>query len=213
MDKKLRLVLADDHALVRTGLRLVLDSQPDMQVVGEAADGEAALAVAKEQRANILLMDLSMPGLSGLDALRRVRAELPSVKVLVVTMYNNLAFVRAALAGGAAGYLLKQAVDSDLITAIRTVARGETYVYPTLAGRVLAQPEPRSAADGSVELSQREIEVLQLIALGHTNQDIASQLVVSVRTVESHKARIMQKLGLRNRAELVRYALFHDLIR
>lgn len=213
MSAKLRLMLVDDHNLVRSGFRFMLENQPDMEVVGEAADGEAALTVVAQQRPDIILMDLSMPGIGGLEALRRIKAEQPWIRVLVVTMHDDPEYVRAALAGGAAGYVLKLAADSELLTAIRTVARGATYVYPTLAARVVATMEPVAVPAGPGTLSQREMEVLQLIALGYTNQEIADRLVVSVKTVESHKARIMEKLGARNRASLVRYALAHGLIR
>lgn len=211
----LRILIIDDHAVLRSGLRLLLATQPDLQVVGEAADGDEGLARIRQLRPDLVILDLSMPGLDGQAALRRMMAEQPWLKVVVLTMHDDPEFVRATLTTGARGYVLKRAADTELLTAIRQVAAGETYVYPSLAAKLLVPPEPREPREPRAptgRLSARELEVLQLIALGYTQQEIAERLGVSVKTVETHKGRISEKLGLRTRAELVRYALQHDLI-
>lgn len=213
----LRILLIDDHNVLRNGLRLLLETQPDLRVVGEAADGEEGLALTRRLKPDLVILDLSMPGLGGLDTLRRMVAEQPWLRVLILTMHDDSEFVRDALTAGARGYVLKKAADNELLTAIRQVAGGETYVYPSLAARLLDQGTPRSGRDHPGReplgrLSARELEVLQLIALGYTHQEIGERLGVSVKTVETHKARISEKLDLRTRAELVRYAMHHNLV-
>lgn len=208
----LRILLVDDHAVLRSGLRLLLGTQPDLQVIGEAADGDEALTQIRRLRPDLVILDLSMPGLGGLDALARITAEQPWLKVLILTMHDDAEFVRTALTAGARGYVLKRAADTELLSAVRQVAAGETYVYPSLAARLLDLDRPREPREQAGGLSTRELEVLQLIALGYTRQEIADRLAVSVKTVETHKARISDKLGLRTRAELVRYAIRHDLV-
>jgi len=209
----LRVLLADDHTVLRSGLRHMLGSYADFAVVGEAASGLEAIERARTLKPDLVLLDLSMPGIGGLDALVRLRSELPWVKVLVLTMHDDPGYVRQALAAGAVGYVLKTAADDELLTALRVVAGGGTYVYPTLASRALQGESVHSGpAEGDGGLSQRETQVLQLLALGYTNQEIAEQLVVGVRTVETYRKRIMDKLNLHTRAQLVRYALAHRLI-
>ncbi len=218
--RKTRLLLADDHAVMRTGLRMLLNAQPDMEVVGEAMDGDEALVLARQHRPDIILMDISMPCCDGLKAARRVRQEMPDTKVLILTMHEDKGYLYQALRAGAAGYVVKSAADIELITAIRAVKEGGVFLHPMVA-RDLVQ-EMLSAADwkhefGKVEerphgLSPRELEVLRLIALGHTNQEIAEILVLSVKTVETHKTHIMEKLGPRTRSELVRYAIKNGLL-
>lgn len=208
---RIRLLLADDHAVLRSGLRLLLGNQPDMAVVAEASDGFETLQMCRQHRPDMLLLDLSMPNLDGLAVLSHLREEMPGLKVLVLTMHEDPEYVRATLAAGARGYVLKRAVDVELLSAVRTVAGGATYVYPTLIGPLMA-PAEQPAADPAPILSQRETEVLQLVALGHSNQEVSEKLAVGVRTVETYKARLMEKLGLRSRAELVRYALRHRMI-
>lgn len=206
----MRILLADDHAVLRSGLRYLLAAQQGMVVVGEAESGQEAVLQVRALKPDLVLLDISMPGISGLDVLGQLQADLPWVKVLVLTMHDDPGYARRALALGARGYVLKHAVDAELIRAIRTVAEGGTYVYPTMTAKLL-DSEPESPADGVV-LSTRETQVLQLLALGYTNQEIADQLVVGARTVETYRKRLMEKLNLHSRSQLVRYALAHHLI-
>ncbi|HEY3367051.1 MAG TPA: response regulator transcription factor [Symbiobacteriaceae bacterium] len=208
----MRILIADDHRVLRTGLRMLLQAQPGIEVVGEASNGEEAITRAVELHPDLVLLDLNMPGCGGACALHQIRERCPQTKVLVLTMHDDVTYVRAAFKAGAAGYVLKEAADQELLAAIDTVAQGQTYVYPTLAGRVLGLDPIASDADKSV-LSPRETEVLKLISLGYTNQEIADQLLMGVRTVETHKTHIMEKLGITTRAQMVRYALQHGLVK
>jgi len=203
----IQVLICDDHALVRSGLHRLLESEPSIEVVGEAADAEEAIAAVAELNPDVLLLDIVMPGRSGIAALPDLLAAAPKTSVLVLSMQDDPSYVRQAFSAGAHGYLLKEAADAELIQAIQEVAAGHRYVHPTLGARLAAaevDAHERAEAD---PLSTREHEVLRLLALGHTNQEIAKQLFISVRTAETHRARIMQKLRLANRAELVRYAL------
>jgi two-component system, NarL family, response regulator NreC len=204
-------VLADDHAVVRSGLRLLLERTGDLEVVSEAGTAEDAVRTVLGHKPSVLVLDLNMPGeLSSLDAIPRVADASPKTRVVVLTMQEDPEFARRALRAGAVGYVLKEAADTELVEAIRRAAAGETYLTPSLgAALAAAPPAPAGPPD---DLTQREVEVLRLIALGHTNTEIAGQLYLSVRTVESHRARIQQKLRLSTRAELVRYALDHRLL-
>jgi two-component system response regulator NreC len=209
--KPITIVLADDHAVVRSGLRMVLDREADFEVVSEAGDADGALRTVLGHKPTVLVLDLNMPGeLSSLDAIPRVQEVSPATHVVVLTMQEDPEFARRALRAGAAGYVLKEAADDELVDAVRQVAQGGTYLNPRL-GAILAAapPEPSGRPD---DLTEREVEVLRLIALGHTNTEIAHQLYLSVRTVESHRAHIQQKLGRSTRAELVRYALDHGFV-
>jgi two-component system, NarL family, response regulator NreC len=204
------IVIADDHAVVRKGLRLLVEAEPDLRVVAEAGTVPDALRMAKAHRPNVIVLDLNMPGGSSLEAIPTMRQEAPMTAIVVLTMQNDPSFARQALQSGALGFVLKEAADDELLTAIRLAADGETYLNPRLGARLAAQPaEPAGPPD---DLSERELEVLRLIALGHTNAEIASQLYLSVRTVESHRAHIQQKTRRSTRAELVRYALEHGLV-
>lgn len=207
----LRILLIDDHAVLRSGLRLLLQTQPDLSVVGEAADGTHGIAQIRKLNPDLVVLDLSMPGLSGLDMLKQVMAEQPWLKVLILTMHDDAEFVRTALTAGARGYVLKRAADTELMDAIRLVGQGQTYVYPSVASRLFTDTA-RESRESAGKLSPREIEVLQLIALGHTQQEIADHLALSIKTVETHKARIVEKLGLKTRAELVRFAVNNGLV-
>jgi two-component system response regulator NreC len=204
----IRLVLADDHAVVRAGLRLLLDAESDFEVVAEAGDVDAARRYVRGHHPDVLILDLNMPGGSSLEAIPVIREEAPDTQVVVLTMQEEPAFARQALASGAAGYVLKEAADSELVEAVRRAAIGEMYLNPTLGARIAREPPPGPPDD----LSEREVEVLRLIALGHTNTEIAQQLYLSVRTVETHRAHIQQKLRVSSRAELVHYALQRGLV-
>jgi two-component system response regulator NreC len=204
----IRLVIADDHAVVRSGLRLLLDAESDFEVVGEAGDVDGARRYVRGHHPNVLVLDLNMPGGSSLEAIPVIRAEAPETQIVVLTMQEEPAFARQALAAGAVGYVLKEAADSELVEAVRRAAAGETYLNPRLGARIAREPPPGPPDD----LTEREVEVLRLIALGHTNTEIAEKLYLSVRTVETHRAHIQQKLRVSSRAELVGYALQRGLV-
>jgi DNA-binding NarL/FixJ family response regulator len=206
----LRVVLADDHEVVRTGMRSLLDATPGMKVVGEARDGAEAILLAAELEPDVLVMDISMPVLDGAAATERLAREQPGVKVLVLTAHDDRAHLARLLEAGAAGFVLKRAAADELVRAIRVVAGGGTYVDPLLAGNLLrARPRSPSAdpALATDPLSEREEEVLRRIAWGESNREIATRLGISTKTVETYKARISEKLGLKTRTEMVRYAL------
>jgi two-component system response regulator NreC len=208
--KGFTVVLADDHAVVRKGLRLLIDAEPDLQVVAEAGTVPDALRMARAHRPAVLVLDLNMPGGSSLEAIPTILEQTPTTAIVVLTMQNEPSFARKALQAGALGFVLKEAADDELLGAIRLAAEGETYLNPRLGARLAAQPpEPVGPPD---DLSDREVEVLKLIALGHTNAEIAGQLYLSVRTVESHRSHIQQKTRQSSRAELVRYALQNGLV-
>ena len=208
----IRVVLVDDHAILRSGLRRVLDAEPDIEVVGEAESADRAVFEALANKPDVVVMDLVMPGKSGIEGMPAVLQAVPDVKLLVLSMQDDPRYVREAFEAGAAGYVLKEAADTEVVGALRAVAAGERYVHPTLGARlVAAEAEERKRADAD-PLSEREREVLRLLALGHTNQEIAKMLYISVRTAETHRAHIMQKLRLSSRAELVRHALAHGLL-
>lgn len=208
----IRVLVVDDHAVVRAGLRRVLDAEDDIETVGEAPNAERAVFEALESTPDVVLMDVVMPGRSGIEGLPALLQALPDVRVLMLSMQDDPRYVREAFEAGASGYVLKEAADTDVVEAVRVVASGERYVHPALGARlVAADSEERKRAE-SDPLSEREREVLRLLALGHTNQEIAALLYISVRTAETHRAHIMQKLGLSSRAELVRYALDHGLV-
>jgi two-component system response regulator NreC len=204
----IRVVIADDHAVVRRGLRQVLDAEEGFEIVAEASDLDSARRYVRGHRPDVLVLDLNMPGGSSLDGIPEIRAECPETQIVVLTMQNEPAYARHALGAGALGYVLKESAESELVEAIRRAAAGDTYLNPRLGARVAAEPPP-GLPDG---LSEREVEVLRMIALGHTNAEIAEQLYLSVRTVETHRAHIQQKLRLASRSELVRYALDHKLV-
>jgi two-component system, NarL family, response regulator NreC len=208
----INVVLVDDHAVVRSGLRLLLDSQDDIEVVGEAGNAKDAIFRARALKPHVILLDVVLPGESGIEVLPKLLKESPDTRVLVLSMQDDPSYVREAFAAGASGYVLKEAADEEVVSAVRDIAAGGSYVHPILGARmVAAEAEERAAAEAD-PLSEREREVLRLLALGHTNQEIAEHLYISVRTAESHRAHIMQKLRLATRAELVRYALSHGLL-
>jgi two-component system, NarL family, response regulator NreC len=207
-----RVLIVDDHAVVRSGLRRVLDAEPDLEAVGEAPDAERAIYAAIESRPDVILLDVMMPGKSGIEGMPALLRAVPAAKVLVLSMQDDPRYVREAFDAGASGYVLKEAADTEVVGAVRAVAAGQQYLHPTLGARlVAADVEQRKRAQAD-PLSEREREVLRLLALGHTNQEIAKLLFISVRTAETHRAHIMQKLHLSTRAELVRHALSEGLL-
>jgi len=202
------IVLADDHTVMRNALRLLLDAEPGFEVVAEAGDADAAVRYVRGHKPAVLILDLNMPGRPSLEAIPDIQEASPDTEIVVLTMQNEPAFARRALQAGVRGYVLKEAADSELVQAVRSAAAGDTYLQPALGARLAAS----SGSHNGDELSERERDVLRLIALGHTNAEVAEQLYISIRTVESHRAHIQQKLGLSTRAELVRYALEHGLV-
>jgi two-component system, NarL family, response regulator NreC len=208
----IRVLVVDDHAVVRSGLRRLLDAEEDIETVAEAPDADRAVFEAIEHKPDVVLMDLVMPRKGGIEGMPAVLQAVPGAKVLVLSMQDDPRYVREAFAAGASGYVLKEAVDTEVVQAVRAVAAGERYVHPVLGARlVAAEAEERRRVEED-PLSDREREVLRLLALGHTNQEIAKQLYISVRTAETHRAHIMQKLRLSSRSELVRYALAQGLL-
>jgi two-component system, NarL family, response regulator NreC len=208
----IRVLVVDDHAVVRTGLRRVLDAEPDIETVGEAPNAERAVFEALAHKPDVVLMDVVMPGKSGIEILPTLQQNAPDAKVLILSMQDDPRYLREAFGAGASGYVLKEAADTEVVDAVRAVAAGERYVHPALGARLVeAEAAERRRADED-PLSDREREVLRLLALGHTNQEIAKLLYISVRTAETHRAHIMQKLRLSSRAELVRYALSEGLL-
>ena len=208
----IKVLVVDDHAVVRSGLKLLLDGQDDIEVVGEAGDARTAVFEARSAKPDVILLDVVMPGASGIEVTPQLLHEHPEAKVLILSMQDDPRYVREAFEAGAAGYVLKEAADSEVVAAVREVAGGGRYVNPALGARlVAADTEARKRAEED-PLSEREREVLRLLALGHTNQEIAKMLYISVRTAETHRAHIMQKLSLRSRADLVRYALANGLL-
>jgi len=208
----IRVIVVDDHAVVRTGLRLLLQSEDDIEVVGEAENARRALFETIQNQPDVVLMDVVMPDQSGIEAIKPVLEAAPQTKILVLSMQDDPSYVREAFAAGASGYVLKEAADTELVDAVRQVADGGNYVHPTLGARLIAaEAEERRRAQED-PLSEREREILRLLALGHTNQEIAKMLYISVRTAEAHRAHIMRKLRLSTRAELVRYALQEGLL-
>ncbi len=213
--KKIRILLVDDHTILRDGLRALLESEPDLKVVGEAEDGRQAVTLACQQEPDVVLMDISMPLLNGLEATRQIKRQCPNVKVLILSMYDNEEYIRQALEAGAMGYILKDAAARELTSAIRDVYRGEAVLSPAVTRLVIEDYlrwggiRPVEEADG---LSPREREVLQLIAEGHTNKQIAEILNISIKTVQAHRTSLMQKLDLHDRGELIKYAIQKKII-
>ena len=212
--KRIRILLADDHAVLRAGLRALLGAQEDLEVVGEASDGAEAVRLTQKLRPDVVVMDIGMPGVNGIDATARIKRDLPAAKVLILSMHDDQGYLRQVLRAGASGYVLKKAADTELLAAIRAAVRGEIFLDPALAKALVDEVmEPKVAAGEALALSDREREVLRLLAHGHTNQQVADRLCIGVKSVETYKARLMEKLGLKGRAELVRYALQHGLLK
>lgn len=209
----IRTLIVDDHGVLRAGLRALLAEEVDLEIVGEATDGDEAIRQAFSKRPDVILMDINMPGMDGLEATKAILAKLPQVRILLLTVHADSSLMRVALDIGAAGYILKRAVESELINAIHAVARGDMYIDPALARALLQEHATKPASNAVIEpLTPRENEVLELIAQGYTNRQVANKLTISVRTVESHRANLMDKLSLKSRVELVRYARDHGML-
>jgi two-component system response regulator NreC len=217
---EIKVILVDDHSLLRSGLKLMLDPEPDIRVVAEAQTAVQAISLAQEHEPDVILLDLTMPGMSGLDAIRFLREVSSTSQILVLTMHDDESYLRNAIGAGAGGYILKKAADEELLVAIRSVARGELYIHSTLTRSLLNDivpsrvPHPSEIENSWESLSNREQEVLKLVAFGHTSAEIAEQLSLSAKTVDTYRARGMEKLELRSRAALVKFAmamgLFHE---
>ncbi len=214
MSDTTRILLGDDHALVRRGLRLILDNEPDLTVVAEAGDGAEALELAKLHRPDIAILDIAMPRLTGLQATRELTRLVPDTRVLILTMYDNEQYVLEALQAGASGYVLKSVADRDLVEACRAAMRNEPFLYPGAINALIRNVLDRTRQGRSTAkvITDREEEIPKLVAEGHSSKEIAEMLVISVKTVERHRANLLQKLGLRDRLDLVRYAIRAGLI-
>ncbi len=215
MADRIRVLIADDHTIVRSGVRLLLDAKPDIEIVGEARDGNEALALIEALHPDVVLMDIAMPGMDGLEATRQVKERWPDIQVLVLTMHRTEDYFFEMLKAGASGYVLKGAETSDLVNAVRVVGRGEVFLYPTMAQQLVQDYLSRLEGDidSGTPLSPREKEILRMVTEGYSSKEIAERLVISPSTVHSHRTNIMSKLGLNTRHELVRYARQHGLIR
>jgi two-component system response regulator NreC len=215
--QKIRVMIADDHAILRAGLRMLVNAQTDMDVVSEASDGEKAVETARETKPDVALLDLTMPRMGGMKALEEIVRDCRKTRVLVLTMHDDPAYLRSALASGASGYLLKRAVDAELIAAIRAVHRGGIFVDPRLANilvqDVMTKGKPKTGSIRPVNiLSRRELQVLTLVARGYTSQEIAKQIAVGVKTIETYRSRLTEKLGLRTRSDVIRFAVQTGLL-
>ncbi|WP_406143909.1 response regulator [Streptomyces sp. NBC_01012] len=212
---KTRILLADDHALVRRGVRLILDGEPDLQVVAEAGDGAEAIEMARAERPDLAVLDIAMPRLTGLQAARELSRVMPELRILMLTMYDNEQYFFEALKAGASGFVLKSVADRDLVEACRAAMRDEPFLYPGAVTALIRNYLDRARDGGDVPdraITEREEEILKLVAEGHSSKEIAGMLVISVKTVERHRANLLQKLGLRDRLELTRYAIRAGLI-
>ncbi len=213
---KIRVLIVDDHTIVRVGLRALLGSQPDIEVVAEAINGDEAILKTQELQPQLVLMDITMPGMNGMEATRQIKKLYPDIKVLALTMHESDEYFFKMLDAGASGYFIKGGSTNELISAVRTVCQGDVFLYPSMAKKLLSDYLRRERTDSEKEISDgltnREMEIIKLIAEGRSNQEIASRLVLSVTTVQTHRANIMSKLGLHSRTELVKYALKHGYI-
>jgi two-component system response regulator NreC len=210
MTGKIRILLADDHAVVRQGFKLILTQEPDLEVVAEASDGAETVRLAVELRPHVIIMDIAMPRVTGVEATRRIAEQCPECKVLILSMHKDSVYVRETLRAGARGYLLKESIDNDLLRAVRAVARGDGFLSPEISGTVLG--DYQQVSDPFDQLSAREREVLQMLAEGLVAKEIATALDISVYTVDAHRGRIMKKLGLHSSTEIVRFAMRRGLI-
>lgn len=209
---KIKILVVDDHAIMRDGIHALIDLHDDIEVVGEASDGKEAIEKVRELVPDVVIMDIAMPGMDGLEAARRIRKRNPEVKVLVLTQHDHKEYVLSAIKAGVAGYLPKRAVSSELVSAIRAVHRGESFLYPSAATALIQDYLRKGEAEPYDYLTEREREILKLIAEGHTSREIASMLFISVKTVQGHRTKIMEKLDIHNRTELIRYAMRKGLV-
>ena len=216
LQKKIRILLADDHTILRAGLKMMLNAQPDMEIVGEAQDGRQSIAEAQKLQPDVVLMDITMPDINGIEATKQIKKLLPDTRVLVLTMHEHDEYVFQALRAGASGYMLKEAAATDLITALRVIQSGQFYLSPTaqsvMVGDYLQRVRAGEEKDSYSSLTEREREILKLVAEGYTNNQIAERLVISPKTVDTHRTHIMDKLNLHSRAELVKYAMRRGLL-
>ena len=214
MAKSMRVLIVDDHAIIRDGLRAIMEAQPDIEVVGEAMEGREALEKADELRPDVVIMDLTMPGMGGLEATRQLKLLYPDVRVMALTMHESDDYFFQVLQAGADGYFVKGGSSAELLSALRTVSQGEVFLYPSMATRLLKDylKPARAGRDRYEGLTDREVEILKLVAEGRSNQEIGDLLVVSVSTVQTHRAHVMAKLGLHSRTELVKYAIRQGII-
>ena len=216
MSEPVRVLISDDHAILRSGLKMLLNAEPDIEVIGEATTGEEAIKLAGELKPDLVLMDVSMPGMGGVEATEQIKKRYPQIKVLILTMHESEAYLFRTIKAGGSGYVLKKSADTELISAIHQVIQGESFLKPSvtmaLAQDYLERVQAGEVNDTYSTLTEREREILKLIAEGNTNPEIAKLLVISVRTVETHRAHIMDKLGLHHRSELVKYAFRKGLL-
>jgi len=210
MSPKIRILLADDHAVVRQGFKLILNQQPDLEVIGEAKDGSEAVQLAHDLKPNLVIMDIAMPGMNGVEATRRIIEGSPECRILVLSMHKDVVYVRETLRAGAKGYLLKESIDQDLLRAVRAVANGDGFLSPEVSGTILK--DYQQVEDPFDQLTAREREVLQMLAEGKVAKEVAAVLEISVYTVDAHRGRIMRKLGLKSSTELVRFAMRKGLV-
>ena len=209
---KIKILIVDDHAIMRDGIRALIDLHDDIEVVGEASDGKEAIEKVRELVPDVVIMDIAMPGMDGLEAARRIRKRNPEVKVLVLTQHDHKEYVLSAIKVGVAGYLPKRAVSSELVSAIRAVHRGESFLYPSAATALIQDYLRKGEVEPYDYLTEREREILKLIAEGHTSREIANMLFISLKTVQGHRTKIMEKLDIHNRTELIRYAMRKGLV-
>lgn len=209
---KIKILMVDDHAVLRDGIRALLGIHDDMEIVGEASEGREAVVKAQELSPDVVVMDIAMPGMEGLEATRRITKKYPKVKVLILTQYNNREYILSAIKAGAAGYVPKRALGSELVSAIRAVHKGESFLYPSAAAALIQDYLHQVEEEPYDTLTGREREILKLIAEGHTSRDIANMLFISLKTVLGHRTKIMKKLDLHNRTELIKYAMRKGLV-
>ena len=210
--RKIKVLLVDDHAILRDGIRALLDLKDDLEIVGEASEGKEAVEKAKELAPDVVVMDIAMPGIDGLEATRRIKKKYPQIQVLVLTQHDDKEYVLSAIKAGASGYVPKRALGSELVSAIRAVQKGESFLYPSAAAALIEKYREQAEVEPYVHLTSREREVLTLIAEGQTSRQIAEKLFVSIKTVQGHRTKIMEKLDIHNRAELVKYAVRKGLV-
>jgi DNA-binding NarL/FixJ family response regulator len=210
--QKIKVLIADDHAIMRDGIRALLDINDDIEVIGEASEGKEAVEKVQELMPDVVVMDIAMPGLNGMEATRLIAKSAPKVKVLVLTQHDNKEYILSAIKAGATGFVPKRALGSELVSAIRAVYQGDSVLYPSVASALIEDYRKRSEVEPFDLLTAREREILRLIAEGHTSQEIANMLVISIKTVLGHRTKIMEKLDIHNRTELIKFAMRKGLI-